>query len=84
MGQKKKKGFASMTPERLKEVCSKGGKSSQAKGNGHKWTPEEARKAGKKGGKKVSRDREYMAELGRKSAAARAKKKEEAKNAGEA
>jgi len=32
----------------------------------NKWTPEEAREAGRKGGAAVSRNRAHMAEIGRK------------------
>lgn len=39
-----------MTPERVKEIASSGGKSAQAKGVAHQWTAEEAAIAGKKGG----------------------------------
>ncbi len=46
----KTRGFASMTPERKKEVASKGGKAVHQKGVGYKWTPEEAKIAGRKGG----------------------------------
>lgn len=44
------RGFASMTPERRREIASMGAKKAHANGNAHKWTPEEARAAGKKGG----------------------------------
>jgi len=44
------KGFASMSPERRTEIARKGGQTAQAKGTGHKWTVEQAREAGKKGG----------------------------------
>lgn len=45
------RGFASMTKERHREVSGKGGRVSQEKGTGHRWTsPEEASAAGKKGG----------------------------------
>ena len=45
-----KRGFASLSPERLKELSSKGGKTAQALGTSHRFTPEEARAAGRKGG----------------------------------
>lgn len=49
-----KRGFASMSPERRREIASKGGKAAQAPGGGgHKFTSEEARAAGKIGGKRV-------------------------------
>jgi hypothetical protein len=47
----KTRGFASMSPEKRREVSSKGGKAAHAKGTSHKWTPEEAKEAGKVGGK---------------------------------
>jgi general stress protein YciG len=40
-----------MDPERQKEIARKGGVAAHAKGTGHEWTPEEARRAGAKGGK---------------------------------
>ena len=43
------RGFASMSKERQRELASLGGKASAA-GKGHKFTKEEARIAGKKGG----------------------------------
>ena len=43
-------GFASMSPEKRREIASKGGKAAQALGTAHKWTTEEAQAAGRKGG----------------------------------
>jgi uncharacterized protein len=63
---KKKKGFASLSPEKRKEIASKGGKAVHEKGNAHKFNSETARKAGKIGGKAVSENREHMANIGRK------------------
>lgn len=53
MEEKQKRGFAAMTPERVKEICAKGGKSAHAKGTAHRWTTEQAREAGRKGGLKT-------------------------------
>lgn len=39
-----------MTPERQREIASKGGKAAHKKGTAHVWTLEEARDAGRKGG----------------------------------
>ena len=50
MPEKKKRGFAAMTPERRKEVASRGGKAAQKKGKAHKFTTAEAKIAGRKGG----------------------------------
>ena len=48
------RGFASLPPEQRRAMASKAGKRAQELGKGHKWTPEEAKEAGKIGGK-VSR-----------------------------
>lgn len=45
-----RRGFASMDPAEQRRIASEGGKASHASGQGHKWTPEEARAAGRKGG----------------------------------
>jgi uncharacterized protein len=63
---KSQRGFASMDPQKQKEIASKGGKAAHEKGTAHEFTPEEAREAGRKGGEVVSRNREHMAEIGRK------------------
>jgi len=46
----KRRGFASMDPEKQREIASKGGRAAHAKGTAHEFTPEEARAAGRKGG----------------------------------
>jgi uncharacterized protein len=49
--QKKKGGFAALSPERVREIASKGGKSAWLKGTAHKFAVgEEASRNGKKGG----------------------------------
>jgi general stress protein YciG len=45
-----RRGFASMDPAEQRRIASEGGKASHASGQGHKWTTEEARAAGRKGG----------------------------------
>jgi uncharacterized protein len=60
------RGFASMDPDRQKEIASEGGKAAHEQGTAHEFNSEEAREAGRKGGEAVSRDREHMAEIGRK------------------
>lgn len=45
-----RRGFASMDPEKQREIASKGGKASHQNGNAHEWTSEEAQEAGRKGG----------------------------------
>ena len=45
-----KRGFASMDPEKQREIASKGGKAAHEKGTAHEFDSEEAREAGRKGG----------------------------------
>jgi general stress protein YciG len=40
------RGFASMDPDRVKEIASMGGRAAHASGNAHEFTSEEARDAG--------------------------------------
>jgi hypothetical protein len=40
------RGFASMDPQRQREIASQGGKAAHAKGTAHEFTSEEARRAG--------------------------------------
>lgn len=47
---KLRRGFASMSAEKQREIASKGGRAAHVKGTAHEWTPEEARSAGRKGG----------------------------------
>jgi len=65
MADKDERGFASMDPNRQREIASKGGHAAHEKGTAHEFTSEEARQAGRKGGETVSRNREHMAEIGR-------------------
>lgn len=71
MTGKSKRGFASMDPERQREIASKGGRAAHAKGTAHEWSKDEARAAGRKGGVIVSRDREHMSAIGREGGEAR-------------
>jgi len=43
-----------MSPEKQREIASKGGRAAHEKGTAHEWTTDEARSAGRKGGQ-VSR-----------------------------
>ena len=60
----KERGFASMDPEKQREIARKGGRAAHEKGTAHEFTSEEARAAGKKGGEAVSRNREHMSAIG--------------------
>ncbi len=50
MGKGGPRGFASLTPEQRTVIARKGGKRAHALGRAHQWTPEEAARAGRKGG----------------------------------
>jgi general stress protein YciG len=52
--RKERRGFASMSSEKQREIASKGGRAAHEKGTAHEWTADEARSAGRKGGQ-VSR-----------------------------
>lgn len=51
-----RQGFASMDPEKQRRIASQGGKTAHDKGKAHQFTSEEAREAGRKGGR-ISGDR---------------------------
>lgn len=48
--QKKPRGFACLSKERLRELCSQGGKRAHAMGKAHTFNSEQGKAAGKKGG----------------------------------
>jgi general stress protein YciG len=56
-GGKSNRGFASMDPERQRQIASEGGKAAHEKGTAHEFTSEEAREAGRKGGQARSQNR---------------------------
>src|SRR5450830_745473 len=45
-GDTSNRGFASMDPQRQREIASEGGRAAHAKGTAHEFTSEEARRAG--------------------------------------
>jgi len=59
------RGFASMNSEKQREIARKGGKAAHEKGTAHEFTADEARAAGRKGGERVSQNREHMSRIGR-------------------
>ncbi|MBC6989540.1 MULTISPECIES: KGG domain-containing protein [Hymenobacter] len=48
--RKSLRGFAAMDPAQQRRIASEGGKASHESGRGHRFTSEEAREAGRKGG----------------------------------
>jgi general stress protein YciG len=61
----KNRGFASMNAEKQREIARKGGRAAHEKGTAHEFTADEARAAGRKGGERVSANREHMSRIGR-------------------
>ncbi len=49
------RGFASMDRTKVRELASKGGREAHLNGTAHKWTSEEARRAGRKGKETMAR-----------------------------
>jgi len=60
-----RRGFASMSNEKQRQIASEGGRAAHEKGTAHEFSSAEAREAGRKGGQVVSQDREHMAAIGR-------------------
>lgn len=69
--QHSRRGFAAMDPEQQRSIARKGGMMAQQRGTAHRFSSEEAQRAGQKGGKAVSQDRHHMAEIGRKGGQSR-------------
>ena len=53
---KEQRGFASMDPNKQREIARQGGKAAHAKGTAHEWNHEQARDAGRKGGRASHRN----------------------------
>lgn len=69
----KRKGFAAMDASKQRAISSKGGRAAHAKGKAHEFSADEAREAGRKGGRSVSQDRAHMARIGREGGKARSR-----------
>jgi uncharacterized protein len=61
-----RRGFAAMEENQRRQIASRGGRAAHQTGNAHEWNEHEAAVAGRKGGQKVSQNREHMAAIGRK------------------
>lgn len=66
-----RRGFAVLDADRRKEIARLGGQTAHKNGNAHRFNPEEASLAGKKGGATISEDRDYMADIGRRGGLAK-------------
>lgn len=58
---KQHRGFRAMPPEKQAEIAAKGGRTAHEKGAAHEFTSEEAREAGRKGGKQAQKNRRAAA-----------------------
>jgi general stress protein YciG len=74
------RGFAALDEATRRRIASIGGHTAHAKGVAHQYTTEEARLAGRKGGQAVSRDRAYMAAIGRKGGLVRRPRRKQPNN----
>lgn len=74
------RGFASMDPERQREIASHGGRAAHERGTAHEFTSAEAREAGSKGGK-VAHERGTAHEFDSEEARAAGRKGGEASGA---
>jgi hypothetical protein len=54
-----------MDREKQREIARKGGRAAHEKGTAHEFTSDEARAAGRKGGERVSANRDHMSRIGR-------------------
>jgi general stress protein YciG len=62
---KQRRGFAAMSPEQHRAIARLGGLTAQRDGKAHRFSSEEARAAGRKGGQALSTDTDHMAKIGR-------------------
>ena len=81
---KRRRGFAAMSPERQREIAKLGGAAAHARGVAHRFDPDEARAAGRKGGQSVSQDRDHMSSIGRKGGEAVSQDREHMSDIGRA
>ena len=58
---KEQRGFASMDPNKQRDIARQGGKAAHIKGTAHEWNREQARDAGRKGGSASHRNRKLAA-----------------------
>ena len=65
------RGFAAMDRDQQRRIASAGGRAAHERGSAHEFTADEAREAGRKGGRTVSANRAHMANIGRRGGIAR-------------
>ncbi len=65
VSRKSKRGFASMSPEKVREIAAHGGRTAHEFGKAHTWNSTTAQAAGRKGGATVAKSREHMSAIGK-------------------
>ena len=70
-GRRSNRGFAAMDREQQRRIASAGGRAAHERGSAHEFSADEAREAGRKGGRTVSQNRAHMALIGRRGGMAR-------------
>ncbi len=58
------RGFAKLSAERRREIASLWGQAAHKRGTAHRFTSDERRAAGRKGGAAISADSDHMARIG--------------------
>jgi general stress protein YciG len=71
---KQRRGFACMDRALVSQIARKGGKRAHEIGLAHEFTQDEAREAGRKGGRTTAQNRQHMSAIGRLSGVARGKR----------
>jgi len=71
LAERKNHGFADMDETKRRAIASMGGRAAHEQGTAHEFSSEEARAAGRIGGKTVSQNRDHMAAIGRKGGESR-------------
>jgi uncharacterized protein len=59
------RGFGSMDEDMQRAIASQGGRAAHERGTAHEFSSDEAREAGRRGGRAVSENRQHMVQIGR-------------------
>ena len=62
IAEKKRRGFATMDPDQVREIARRGGAAAHRAGTAHEFTTDEAREAGRKGGRASATKRQQKKE----------------------
>ena len=65
IARKSKRGFASMSREKVREIAGLGGRKAHESGGAHTWNSATAQAAGRKGGATVAKQPGHMSAIGK-------------------